>query len=509
MKNRPVSANPVKKFNHKPSTSPLHNVKRDLRILMSSEQTSKFLDGQIFKLTEAGFPDCKELASTQISQDLKLLKTFTNTTQLSKTQTNSKINRLALELSQARNTESYIKNKIPELLERVEALKKEISTAKKQQEDKLADREVYLHVEKRLVTTRIHLDIKNHFLQTQLNNKDHVLSVEREHQMKTRENRCRSARMYKDFTRYSRVYDKNKTICKKMFDKDLEILESTDMNRLRRQQRHLEIYEEVENEENIRKYTGKRESIMLYKLWNMYLSNKLKDCAEKFGTMELAYKKIRSVTGLQNINQVVEKFLTKESSFQELMTMILAKKKEKDSYFKRNSELEVKVEKIIMAEKQILSGDLIGNLSKEISNVTNMKSHDSNRQEKLKNIKANVVNWVKRLVKLFKPEFVDQNESLQELIILLKANVLGLLKSIGPIDEKTGNQKFSKDDIWVFNRDLKNKSYIVSKIDHIKSASSTVKLSDLYNIDESTNGFKKHFFIPLLEKTLKKKSKIL
>ena len=89
MKIRPLSATSTKTnriFTNQ--TTPTHTVKRNLKVLMSSEETARFLDSQIFKLTEASMPNCKELASLQVSKELKQLKSFTNSVQLSKSQIN-------------------------------------------------------------------------------------------------------------------------------------------------------------------------------------------------------------------------------------------------------------------------------------------------------------------------------------------------------------------------------------------------------------------------------------
>ena len=81
MKIRPISANPSKKTSKSTSmTTPIHSAKNDLKVLMSSQGSVTFFDSQIFKLTEAKAPDFKSITSTQIFQELNLLKNSTNLT---------------------------------------------------------------------------------------------------------------------------------------------------------------------------------------------------------------------------------------------------------------------------------------------------------------------------------------------------------------------------------------------------------------------------------------------
>ena len=302
MKIRPLSATSTKTnriFTNQ--TTPTHTVKRNLKVLMSSEETARFLDSQIFKLTEASMPNCKELASLQVSKELKQLKSFTNSVQLSKSQINWKIERLAIELSQAKTKEKYVESKIPGLLEEIIKLKEKIEAVKALQEEKLADREVYNHVQQRLVNTKIFLDIKTNDLQERLSNKQHFLRIENNAQIKTREGRCQSARMYKNFYRTAEFFHKNTSIKAKNLEKNQKVIANMQTWREKRKKRQTEICEEVENEETIRNFKGIRESIMVCRVWYMFLSNKLAANVSEFGTIELAFRKIRSVTGLFDI----------------------------------------------------------------------------------------------------------------------------------------------------------------------------------------------------------------
>ena len=274
--------------------------------------------------------------------------------------------------------------------EQVEVLKAKIAEVKLKQEEKLADREVYFHIDKRLVTTKIHLDMKYHLLQKQLNIKDHFLSIEKRTFMKSREGRCRSARVYKNIDKSAQFYNNNKEKIKEKIDKDRELLENVESVRHKRQQRYQDIRKQVDDEETIRKFKGIREGIMLHRSWFMFLSNKLNANREEFGTIELAFRKIRGVTGLYDINDVVEKFLTKENSYHELMNSIVINKNAKESLLQRNNDLETKIQKITISETISIKEDILQELNEKIISFTNRNIYDKQRKEIMNTRRVNI-----------------------------------------------------------------------------------------------------------------------
>ena len=503
MKTRPISANPTRRrVPNSTFTTPFYAAKNDLKLLMSSGDASHFLDSQIFKLTESTMPEHKYSASTQISQELHVIKTFTNTTNLSKTTTSKMINRLELEMDQAKHSEIYGK-KIPQMQERIEVLKEKIAEAKEKQQEKLADREVYYHIEKRLVATKIHLDMKTNFLQEQLNIKQHVLTLEEKLSLRSREGRCRSARQYRNFSQSSDFYNKNKVKLLGKLEKDNEMIEQGEVSRLQRRKRHLEICEQVDDEETIRRFKGIREGIMLHRVWYMFLSHKLNKNIEKFGTIEQAFSKIKGITGLQDINDVVEKFLTKENAFLELMNFIVQNKHTKENLQKRNEEVESRIEKATIIEGTAIKEEKLTELEKEISNNFNRNVYEKFRQKNLIGIKSNIEIWVKRNIKRVNPQALCEDLKLGDLILSLKKATLDSIVSLKsrPMVVIKKNQMLE-----VFDQKAPKKLSFLSKIMANNVDPEIINYSEFNHIEnEHLESKKKILFAPLIEKALKKK----
>ena len=503
MKNRPISANPIRR---KAPTStfapPFYAAKNDLKLLMSSNDTSHFLDSKIFKLTESTIPEHRHSASTQISQELHVLKTFTNTTQLSKTITSKTINRLEIEMDQANHSEIYGK-KIPQLQENIETLKEKIAEAKAKQQEKLADREVYFHIEKRLVATKIHLDMKTNFLQNQLNNKQHVLTIEKNQSFRSREGRCRSARQYRNFSKSTDFYNKNKLKLLEKLEKDNEILEQGEVSRVERKKKHIEICEQVDDEENIRRFKGIRDGIMLHRTWYMVLSHKLDENKKKFGDIGQAFSKIKGITGRHDINEVVEKFLTKENSFLELMNFIVQNKHSKEDLQQRNEEMERKIEKATIIEGTTIKENKLNELERVISNDINRNVYEKSRQKALGVIKSSIEIWAKKNIKRFSPKAPCEELKLGELILTLKNVTLGSLASLTrkPVVAIKKTQIFEVFDQTTPKMISFLSKMVTSKVDH-----EIIDYSELnYVENEDLESKKKILFAPLIEKALKKR----
>lgn len=504
MKTRPTSANPTKRKSVTISNA-VHAfaAKRDLNVMLSPDAAGKFLDNSLFKLTETTAPDHKTILSTQISQELHMLKGFTNVTQLSKTTTNWKINKLNVEMEQVKSAEAYGK-KIPQLLQRIDELNENILQTKQKQEEKLADREVYYHIEKRLITTKIHMDMKTHYLQEKLNIKGMILKTELEKSLKVRESRCRSARMYRNYDKTAGFFNKHKQILRVKFSKETELISNIELMRKEKEKRHLEICEEVDNEETIRRFKGLRERIMLYRMLYMLLSNKLKENIAKFGTIELAFRKIRSITGLHDINDVVEKFLTKENSYHELMNMILQNKSVKEALQKRNNELENKILNYTISEKPSVKSEIVKDLISQIAHFTNRNNYEKERNSMISTVKFQINTWVKKTIRKFKPEARFREETLGDLMKILKNIVQGMLKNLQTqpnmkiIKELTANQ---------VNEPKKGQklSYIEKMQFISKEKDHSLSFSELNYVEVVTDSKKKTLFAPLLEKALRKK----
>ena len=197
-----------------------------------------------------------------------------------------------------------------------------------------------------MIETRIHLNLKNHELAGQIKMKASLLLNERQKFFRVKEAKSRSARVCKSYDKTSAFFNKGKVALAARFRDGKKASEELDLMRCEHERRHREICEEVYNEETIRKFKGIREQVMLSRLWHLFLSNRLKEHLSKFGAIDLAFRKIRSITGLSDINEVVEKFLTKENLYNDLMSMVNSNKAKKENLIQTIQNIEAKIQEL-------------------------------------------------------------------------------------------------------------------------------------------------------------------
>lgn len=95
-----------------------------------------------------------------------------------------------------------------------------------------------------------------------------------------------------------------------------------DLKREERVQRQLDIAEAAANEDRDRRETDLRERLMLNKLWVSFLTTKYERSTANSVYIVKAFNEIRLATGTYEIENIVEKFLTREQSFMQLRDMI-------------------------------------------------------------------------------------------------------------------------------------------------------------------------------------------
>lgn len=79
-----------------------------------------------------------------------------------------------------------------------------------------------------------------------------------------------------------------------------------------RQKRQLEIAEEAANDDKNESAGEKREGLMLQRIWYSFLQSKIVLQRGKYATIENAFERVRTVGGLGDVEEMVQKTLSKE-----------------------------------------------------------------------------------------------------------------------------------------------------------------------------------------------------
>lgn len=120
------------------------------------------------------------------------------------------------------------------------------------------------------------------------------------------------------------------------------------MERVRRQQ---EIAEAAANENKDSEELRMRENYMVQKLWSGFLKRKMEKEMRKTSNIEDSFQKIRTATGLTDVQDIVHKFLTREQTYSQLLMAVSENERKIDILKRENEEYTIKLHEIQIDSK--------------------------------------------------------------------------------------------------------------------------------------------------------------
>lgn len=204
--------------------------------------------------------------------------------------------------------------------EKISQVQKNLELTRLKHKQEMKDFKSYAHVLDRMKKDKIAMEIKANDIQTSLKCTKLVLNDEVKKSQLAREAHFQSKMVLQDLRKHHYVTSKKKSKKIESLQRELKSREEVAARREDRQKRQNEIVEAAANDDKDSHEVKLRESLLLYKLWFSYLSKKLNAEMKKAVDVERAFLKIKSATGLMDVGEIVERFLTREQSY-----MILVK----------------------------------------------------------------------------------------------------------------------------------------------------------------------------------------
>lgn len=422
MKIRPVTSS-ITRRRSIDATTPTYTAKRDYKLLLSSAETINKVDEKLYRLTETSPVEAIEIISTEVSRQLNLIKKSNNSNHISRLSMNSQLRHLSMELGEVSKASRTGKLTLFNIDKKIENLKSQIIETQKLQLEELDNQEIYFHIQERMLASKIFLDIKKNFLNEQLKQKSLILQEVQKMRSTTAEHLSRNTRQLKDLNKTFSNFNNRKDSISNKLQVDKDDLDFIDLGRENRFLRQQEIIERVGISEKDRNEKNIRESLLLHKLWHKKLTYLLKRFTEKFSKVDMAFRKIKSVTGLETITEIVEKFLTKEENLSELTRIIKKNKEYLDEYAKRNSEIQEKIKLIEVTDKHSITSETIKALTQKISLLSTRNFTIHSKHMEIISIVKTISEWIVKMIKQFDPSFNLQSYKLAHLVKILREKI--------------------------------------------------------------------------------------
>lgn len=374
-----------------------------------------------------------ETETKEVADQLKQIRKKHDQTKESNLKKRQQLEKLRKDLEKfnAIATEAEEEKKMMDL--RVNDLKKALETAHDRYEEEIRFKKTYLHMLDRMKQDKLSLECKANVLKQNLKSAKKVLNTESEKMRKSNEARFQSKLVLKELRESIAIDRRQKDERILRLQKNIRLRQEAVLRRDERQRRQAEIAEAAASLDKDSHEMKLRESLLLSRFWYYIITKKLSKIQRESVQVEQSFEKIRSVTGLTDIQDILERFLTKEHTYAQLLSAV-AEFEHKLEKLKRENEIMRKE----LQEFQLEEGGSTRVIYSEIEKTEQQlallnKSYAGLKEKhsKLAGIKDQIYEWA---VKLFKRLGLnDENISSEHLHDMFETIAMKFYEIVQPL----------------------------------------------------------------------------
>ena len=291
------------------------------------------------------------------------------------------------------------------LKDELDSIQKSLEETRKQQKDELNDRNTYLHMLDRMKKDKIAMEIKANSIQVSLKSTKQILSTETEKYRKVRENHFQSRLILRELQKSFISERKFKDDKVQQLERNIKSRQEAASRREIRIKKQLEIAEAAAKDDKDSHEVKLRECFLLNKLWQHYLNKKLEKEMNQAVQVEKAFKQIKMATGLNDIQEICERFLTREQSYLTLISAVNEAERKLEMLKNSNEDSRDVLQK--MQLEDVDSKYLVSEINKSDGKMLALLKEHSGIKEKLQNstkIYDQIVTWCGKITKLLEIE---------------------------------------------------------------------------------------------------------
>jgi hypothetical protein len=293
----------------------------------------------------------------------------------------------------------------------LENIQKSLEETRKQQKDEQNDRNTYLHMLDRMKKDKIAMEIKANSIQVSLKSTKQLLNTETEKYRKVRETHFQSRLILRELQKSFISERKIKDDKVQQLERNIKSRQEAASRREIRIKKQLEIAENAAKDDKDSHEVKLRECFLLNKLWQHYLNKKLEKEMNQAVQVEKAFKQIKLATGLNDIQEICERFLTREQSYLTLISAVNEAERKLEMLKMSNENSRDTLQK--MQLEDVDSRYLYSEINKSDNKMLSLLKEYSGIKEKLQNstkIYDQIVTWCGKIMKLLDIEREDQKE---------------------------------------------------------------------------------------------------
>ena len=344
-----------------------------------------------------------EFERKEASTQVKLLKKSFNTLYQRYDSFEKTITVLRSESIRVNALRSVGENDLDQLKGRIASLQCEEDMMLAKIKDEFHNNLMCKHIRERMRQTLMHLEVKNQYLQGQIRLRDFLIESEHRKKIKTLENKFTGMQTFKQVSKIVSLDLKDRSQDLNLLKEDIESREKIHELRKTRMKKYEEIAETAANEERDAKNNHMRECVLVNILWAKQLEYRLNCEKKKSEHIENAFQRIKAATLIENVQEVLTRFLLKEERFVDVMGTLNKNKERCIVYLRNNDLIESKINELLLAQKNYNDVNA-ANLKIGVHAVMQKIGSAKEKQRKIRMILDLVKEWgLKRLKIMSQP----------------------------------------------------------------------------------------------------------
>lgn len=282
--------------------------------------------------------------SQEISSQLSLLRKKHDKTKSCNSKKRLYCEKLSFELEKLNTSNMQTDHDSKYFQNKIDHLQSLLSQHKKKHEDELSCKKSYLYMLNRMKQEKISMEMKSKSLQTNLKSTSYTVNTESDKFRKIRENQHQSRVMLQEIKATIAVEQRKKSEKISQLEKSIKKRQDLTYKREERLRRQAEVSEAAANDDRDSQESKLRENILLHRMWFIFVCKRFHNEVKKNQSLEQAYKMIKSYTGLSDVNDIVERYLTRENNYTSLIRAVAEAENKVELLKRENEEMREKAE---------------------------------------------------------------------------------------------------------------------------------------------------------------------
>ncbi|CAG9329463.1 unnamed protein product [Blepharisma stoltei] len=234
--------------------------------------------------------------------------------------------------------------------QRIEQLETALELTHMKVEEELLNKKSYEHMLNRMNLEKVNLQVTSNHLSHTLKSSKMELESEKEKSRKNKELNHQSKKFLQELKANLEFEKRKKEERVQQLERSVKMRKDASERRQERLKRQAEIAEAAANEDRDSQEIQMKEQLLINRFWYMYLRWKLEKEWQSAAEVEEAFQKIRAATGLSNVKDIVQKFLTREEVHQQLMQSISEAEKTLDDLKAENEKSRNELKELLLIE---------------------------------------------------------------------------------------------------------------------------------------------------------------